>query len=149
MRLLLLFFCYLVMAGFPVLAQEVTFPVSSLDIVTHEEKVHFTVEVATNDAQHARGLMWRKNLPKAHGMLFDFGHTQHADFWMKNTLIPLDMIFMNDHGTITQVVENATPESTAIISSDTDVRAVLEVMGGSATRYHIAKGDKVLYSGFP
>jgi len=129
-------------------AKDIIFPSASLTIATHEKIVPFTVELATNEEQREFGLMYRKSLAENHGMLFDFFSPQHIDMWMKNTLIPLDMIFIDNHGVVTQIVENAVPESTTIIASDADPRAVLEVAGGSAAHYHIAKGDKVLYSGF-
>ncbi len=127
-------------------AEDITFSTAPLTIITQQENLHFTVEVATTPQQEELGLMFRKNLAELHGMLFDFGKPRHVDMWMKNTLIPLDMLFIDDKGIVTQIVANAKPESTDIIASTEDAAEVLELAGGAAARYHIAKGDKVLYS---
>jgi uncharacterized membrane protein (UPF0127 family) len=136
---------------FPAYAQEqaVTFPTASLAIKTLQKTISFTVEVADTPQQQEHGLMFRKSLDHDHGMIFDFKAPRHVDFWMKNTLIPLDMIFIDNNGTVTQIVENAEPESTRTIPSDQDVRAVLEVAGGVVKQDRIAKGDRVIYSIFP
>ncbi len=124
---------------------DVNFPSSSLSIITASGKVDFSVEVATTEEQHTQGLMFRKALAIDHGMIFEFTNPQHVDMWMKNTLIPLDMVFINNGGIITQIVKNAKPESTDIISSGQDAKAVLELMGGACVHYHIEVGDKVVY----
>ena len=125
---------------------DITFPTDVLSIATSGGNVPFTVEVATTDAQHARGLMYRTQMVKDHGMIFDLAVPQHVNMWMKSTLIPLDMLFIDHHGIITQIVKSAAPQSTSIISSTSDaVVAVLEINGGAADYYHIAKGDRVIY----
>ncbi len=129
--------------------EEIHFPVTSLTIVTHSGKVSYAVELAITEPQQELGLMHRKAVPDQHGMFFDFGTPHPITMWMKDTLIPLDMLFIDNRGIITKIVANAPPESTDLISSDEDVRAVLELAGGEAKRQHIAKGDKVLYSAFP
>jgi uncharacterized membrane protein (UPF0127 family) len=105
----------------------------------------FSVELATNDAERAQGLMNRKELPEGHGMLFDFQHDQDVSFWMKNTLIPLDMIFITGSGLILRIQENTEPLSERAIPSGGPVRAVLEVIGGTARKLGIKPGDRVAH----
>jgi uncharacterized protein len=103
----------------------------------------FSVEIATNDAERQKGLMFRKELPEGRGMLFDFGHDQDVSMWMKNTYISLDMLFIADDGRISRIAENTEPLSEKIISSGGPVRAVLEVIGGTARKLGISPGDRV------
>jgi len=105
----------------------------------------FAVEIADTEAQRARGLMFRKELPEGEGMLFDFHREQDVSFWMENTYISLDMIFIRGDGRILRIAENAVPLSTRIIPSGGPVRAVLEVIGGTARKFGIAPGDRVAY----
>ena len=114
-----------------------------LDIVSKTGVHAFDVELATNDAERERGLMFRKELPEGHGMLFDFEHDQPVSFWMHNTYIPLDMIFIGGDGRIVRIAENAQPLSDRLIPSGGPVRAVLEVIGGTARKLGIAPGDRV------
>jgi uncharacterized membrane protein (UPF0127 family) len=106
-----------------------------------------TVEVARGEAQVARGLMFRERLGVDEGMLFVFPETAEHVFWMKNTLIPLDMIFITVDGHVAGVRKNATPMSTAEISVGTPSRYVLEVPGGWAERRGVAVGDRVEFVG--
>lgn len=103
----------------------------------------FSVEVVDNDADRAKGLMFRKELPEGKGMLFDFHNDQNVSFWMENTYIPLDMLFIRGDGHILNIVENTEPLSTRIIPSGGPVRLVLEVIAGTARKLGIAPGDKV------
>ena len=103
----------------------------------------FTVELADTDAEREKGLMFRKELPEGSGMLFDFHEEQPVGFWMQNTYIPLDMIFIRGDGRILRIAENTEPLSTKIIPSGGPVRAVLEVIGGTARKMGIAPGDRV------
>jgi len=105
----------------------------------------FAVEIADTEAQRAKGLMFRKELPDGQGMLFDFQREQEVSFWMKNTYIPLDMIFIRRDGRILRIAENTEPLSTRIIPSGGPVRAVLELIGGTARKFGIAPGDQVAY----
>lgn len=115
-----------------------------LEIVTKEGESHvFNVEVAFTPDQQRRGLMFRTELAADGGMLFDFRSAQNVSMWMKNTLIPLDMLFIDSTGTVAFIAENTTPESTAVISSTVPVRWVLEVAGGTASRLRIRAGDRV------
>jgi uncharacterized protein len=105
----------------------------------------FAVQIADTEAQRAKGLMFRKELPDGQGMLFDFQREQEVSFWMKNTYIPLDMIFIRGDGRILRIAENTEPLSTRIIPSGGPVRAVLEVIGGTARKFGIAPGDRVAF----
>jgi len=103
----------------------------------------FAVEVVDNDADRAKGLMYRRELPEGRGMLFDFQRDQEVSFWMQNTYIPLDMIFIRGDGRILRIEENTEPLSTRMIPSRGPVRAVLEVIGGTSRKLGIAPGDRV------
>jgi len=103
----------------------------------------FSVEVVDNDADRAKGLMYRKELAEGRGMLFDFHRDQEVSFWMQNTYIPLDMIFIRGDGQILRIEENTVPLSTRMIPSRGAVRAVLEVIGGTSRKLGIAPGDRV------
>jgi len=123
-------------------------PALALDRTTVEiaskTGVHvFTVEIADTEQARERGLMFRKELPPGRGMLFDFHREQQVGFWMKNTLIPLDMIFIDGRGRIVSIAQDAKPMSEDVIMSGGQVRAVLEVDGGTARRLGIAPGDQV------
>ena len=112
--------------------------------IASKSGVHvFTVEIADTEPARERGLMFRKELPPGRGMLFDFHREQQVGFWMKNTLIPLDMIFIDGRGRIVSIAQNAKPMSEDVIRSGGQVRAVLEVIGGTARRLGIEPGDRV------
>jgi len=119
------------------------FPKSTLVIDTDKGSQRFSVEVATTQQQQEQGLMFRQSLPADAGMLFDFGTTQPAAFWMKNTLIPLDMLFIAADGHIADIHERAVPLSEATIYSKVPVRAVLGLNGGTVSRLGIHLGDVV------
>ena len=123
-------------------------PALALDRTTVEiaskTGVHvFTVEIADTEQARERGLMFRKELPPGRGMLFDFHRERQVGFWMKNTLISLDMIFIDGRGRIVSIEQDAKPMSEDVIMSGGQVRAVLEVDGGTARRLGIAPGDRV------
>ena len=112
--------------------------------ITTQSGVHvFSVELADNDAERSKGLMFRKELPEGQGMLFDFHREQDVSFWMQNTYISLDMIFIRADGRILRIAENTEPLSTRLVPSGGPVRAVLEIIGGSARKLGIAPGDRV------
>src|SRR6478735_2107671 len=112
--------------------------------IASKSGVHvFAVEIADTEPARERGLMFRKELPSGQGMLFDFHRDQEVSFWMKNTLIPLDMIFIRGDGQILRIEENTVPLSTRMIPSRGPVRAVLEVIGGTSRKLGIAPGDRV------
>ena len=119
-------------------------PKEKLVIVTRDGQRHeFNVEMATTGMQQETGLMFRPSVPPDGGMLFDWGGVRDSTMWMRNTITPLDMIFINPDGTIRRIAENATPRSLATIPSGGEVRATLEVAAGTAARLHIRVGDKV------
>jgi uncharacterized membrane protein (UPF0127 family) len=103
----------------------------------------FTVEIAETDAQKAHGLMGRESLPENAGMWFVFDEPVQEQFWMKDTLIPLDMIFVGDDMKIVSIVKNAKPLSEELISSTAPYKFVLEVNGGLADKYGFKVGDAV------
>jgi len=114
--------------------------------IASKNGVHaFTVELARTVDERAKGLMFRKELPAGHGMLFDFQTDQEVAFWMENTYVSLDMIFIRGDGTIWRIEENTTPLSTRNIPSRGPVRFVLEVVAGTSRKLGIAPGDKVAH----
>jgi hypothetical protein len=116
---------------------------ATLEIVSKTGVHAFTVELATDDAERSRGLMFRKELPEGRGMLFDFERDQPVAFWMHNTYIPLDMIFIRGDGSILRIAENTEPLSDRLVPSGGPVRAVLEVIAGTARKLGISPGDRV------
>ena len=115
----------------------------TLEIATKSGVQVFSVEMAATEEQKTTGLMFRKQLADGRGMLFDFSPEQEVSMWMKNTLIPLDMIFIRADGRILRIAEDTVPESTRIISSGGLAKGVLEVIGGTARKYGIEPGDRV------
>jgi hypothetical protein len=120
-------------------------PLERLEIVTGSGVHVFDVEMAASEEQRRTGLMYRKELPPGRGMLFDFEGEGPITMWMKNTYVSLDMIFIRGDGRIARIAENTTPLSEATISSGAPVKAVLEVVGGTARRLGIAPGDRVAH----
>ena len=135
-------------AGLAALAPAHAAGQASIEIVSKNGVHPFSVELASNDAERARGLMFRKALPEGQGMLFDFKRDSPVSFWMHNTYISLDMIFIAGDGRIVHVVEDAKPQSDDLIPSGGPVRAVLEVIAGTAQKLGIAPGDRVTGSIF-
>lgn len=125
-------------------SQDPGFERSTLVIVSGDERHPFTVEMAVTSEQRAQGLMFRRELAADAGMLFDFGkRPSRAAMWMKNTLIPLDMLFIAPDGRIESIAERTVPHSLESISSRGPVRAVLELNGGTVSRLGIEPGDRV------
>jgi uncharacterized membrane protein (UPF0127 family) len=119
-----------------------------LEIVSKAGVHTFAVEMAVTPEDQARGLMFRRELPEGQGMLFDFQREQPATFWMKNTYVSLDMIFIRADGRILRIAENTVPLSEALVPSGGPVRAVLEVVAGTARKLGIAPGDRVAHAIF-
>jgi uncharacterized membrane protein (UPF0127 family) len=119
-----------------------------LQIKTSDQTYSFQVEVARTPQEQARGLMFRQSMPENHGMLFDFNELRRASFWMKNTYIPLDLLFIEANGTINSIIENAQPLSLKSLKSEQPVRAVLEINGGLSARLNIKPGDTVQHTLF-
>mgnify|MGYP001276619085 CR=1 FL=1 len=124
------------------------FRFDKLIISTQQKRITFQIEIAETNSQRAQGLMWRKKLTKKNGMLFDYKIVDHVFMWMKNTLIPLDMIFISKSGRIINIVKDTTPHSTKIITSGGRVRAVLEVPAGTTSEYNIQIGDTIIHQIF-
>lgn len=103
----------------------------------------FTVEVASSPQEQATGLMHRQSLAPDRGMLFPYDPPQPAAFWMKNTLIPLDILFVRADGTIARIAAQTVPLSLELVPSLEPVAAVLEIAGGRAAELGIAPGDRV------
>jgi uncharacterized protein len=110
-----------------------------------DQRYPFEVEMALTPRQQAQGLMYRRDLAGDAGMLFIYTRDRPINMWMKNTLIPLDMLFLARDGRVVRVVERAVPGSLRTISSGDAVAAVLEVNGGTASRLGIAPGDRVIH----
>ena len=102
----------------------------------------FNIEVVDNDASRAKGLMFRQELAKDAGMLFDFFVERETSFWMQNTFIPLDMVFIAADGTVKTIHANARPLDTTPIASGVPVRFVLEIPGGRAAEIGLKPGDR-------
>jgi uncharacterized protein len=115
-------------------------------IATSLKKHVFTVEVARTEAQQERGLMFRSHLAPNGGMIFPMDPPRMASFWMKNTVIPLDMIFIRADGTIARIAAETIPYSLAPVSSGEPVAAVLEIAGGRAAELGINEDDKVVWT---
>ena len=120
----------------------------TLEIASKSGVHAFQVEMAITPEEKEHGLMFRRELPDGQGMLFDFQTDQNVAFWMKNTYIPLDMIFIRGDGSILRIAENTEPLSDRLVPSGGPVRAVLEVIGGTARKLGIAPGDHVTGSIF-
>lgn len=114
-----------------------------LTVVTAKGRARFFVEIADTEPKRQQGMMFRKTAPADRGMLFDFKRPQPAAFWMKNTLIPLDIIYVQEDGTILSIARNATPLSEAPIPSGGVILGVLELAGGRAEEIGALPGDKV------
>ena len=115
----------------------------SLDIVTASGKQHFKVEVVGTEESREKGLMCRKTMAADRGMLFDFKRSQPVAFWMKNTILPLDMVFIAADGRIVSIARNAVPFDETPIPSGGSVLGVLEIDAGVADKDGIEPGDKV------
>lgn len=119
--------------------------IEPLTIATEDDAVMFTVEIADTDALRSRGLMFRQRLPEDRGMLFDFVTPRSVAMWMKNTYIPLDMLFIREDGTIAYIAENTVPKSLDTIGVSEPVLGVLELAGGVTKKHGIRAGDKVFH----
>ena len=135
----------------PVAAQSgpASFERDDLVIETADGQRHgFRIEIALSPKQQQQGLMFRRELAADAGMLFIYRPLRVISMWMRNTIIPLDMLFVAEDGVIVKIVERTVPLSLASISSDQRVRAVLELKGGTVERLNLAPGDRVSYRAF-
>jgi uncharacterized membrane protein (UPF0127 family) len=117
----------------------------TLEVATAGGTRTFSVELAKTRPELDRGLMYRRSLAAGRGMLFDFGSVRPIAMWMKNTYVPLDMIFIGADGRVRRIAANARPHSTKIIPGGDGVRYVLEVRAGTARKLGIAVGDRVTH----
>ncbi|WP_146345554.1 DUF192 domain-containing protein [Falsiphaeobacter marinintestinus] len=120
----------------------------SVDVRGPFGQVSFQIELADTPKARSRGLMFRENMPRGAGMLFVYDKPQRATFWMKNTLIPLDMIFADQSGTVTHVHTNAIPHDTTLIDGGRGVFAVLEINAGLSESYGILPGAELRHTAF-
>ncbi|MGY3437051.1 MULTISPECIES: DUF192 domain-containing protein [unclassified Marinovum] len=118
-------------------------------MATDQGKVNFGVAVADDFMEQSRGLMYVKDMADNQGMLFIYGETRKVSFWMKNTFIPLDMVFIDARGVVKKVHAKAVPHDTTSIPSDYPIRSVLEINGGLAARLGIRPGTVVRHAELP
>ena len=124
-----------------------TFPRGKLEIADGKKVKHtFDVWLADNPRRQSQGLMFVRSLPAMRGMLFVHESPKQLSMWMKNTYIPLDMVFIDANGRIQQIIEQTTPHSLATISSNEPALAVLEIAGGEAKRLGLHPGQRVLHT---
>jgi uncharacterized membrane protein (UPF0127 family) len=124
-------------------------PTDRLLVITATGKHSFTLEIAKTNEERAKGLMFRKSMPNDHGMLFIFHDERPISMWMKNTVIPLDMIFVSQEGVVTSIIADTTPLSEEIITSERPAQAVIEVNAGVAQKIGLAAGDQIRHPLFP
>jgi uncharacterized membrane protein (UPF0127 family) len=120
-----------------------TFKHGELSIAGPSGTHKFSVELAVDEAQREQGLMFRQSMPADAGMLFIYDTSRPIAMWMKNTVIPLDMLFIAADGRVINIRERAVPYSLEAIPSDGPVKAALELNGGTVSRLGIKPGDKV------
>ena len=122
-----------------------TFQKSSLTIQTKDSEYIFNIEIAVTEKERSRGLMYRKELKQTEGMLFLYPEKQIIKMWMKNTLIPLDMIFINNNGKIIDIFKMTIPKDLTPIGPDVKLKGVLEINGGLTSYLNINKGDLIIH----
>ena len=120
----------------------------SLSLATASGVHPFQVEIAADEAAREKGLMYRRFMPADRGMLFEFDREAPVSFWMKNTYIPLDIVFIARDGSVTRVAADAEPLSETLIPSGGPCVAVLELNGGTAARIDLKVGDKARHPFF-
>ncbi len=130
---------------FSLAAELQQYPISELTVVSATGRHRFKVEVAATPEQMTQGLMFRRSLAPDAGMLFDYKEPTAATMWMRNTLIPLDMLFVDAQGRIVNIHQRAVPQSLDVIAAAAPVRAVIELNGGTAARLGIEPGDQVVH----
>jgi uncharacterized membrane protein (UPF0127 family) len=123
-------------------------PTDPLTIVSSGKSHAFKVELADTPKESQMGLMHRSTMAKDHGMIFDFSPPQNVTMWMKNTLIPLDMLFIDSDGTVMAIAENARPHSERLVGPGFPVSSVLELNAGVVKELGLKPGDKVLHKLF-
>lgn len=124
---------------------KITFQNSSLTIQTKDSEYIFNIEIAITEKERSRGLMYRKELKQTEGMLFLYPEKQIIKMWMKNTLIPLDMIFINNNGKIIDIFKMTIPKDLTPIGPNVKLKGVLEINGGLTSYLNINKGDFIIH----
>jgi len=119
----------------------------TLVLKTESGEHSYTVEIADTDRERATGLMFRRSLPEKSGMIFLYDPPQRVGMWMRNTYIPLDMVFITAEGTVRRIEADTEPFSTDLISSGGEVAAVLELNAGQAAKIGVKPGDRVIFPG--
>lgn len=119
---------------------------SELVLVTKSGEYRFEVEIVDTDAARSKGLMYRTELAPNAGMLFDFKEVRPVSFWMRNTLIPLDMVFVAENGVVVNVHANAKPHDPTPIPSAAPVRFVFEIAGGRAKEIDLVAGSQLIHA---
>lgn len=119
----------------------------TLVLKTESGEHSYTVEIADTDRERATGLMFRGSLPEKSGMIFLYDPPQRVGMWMRNTYIPLDMVFITAEGTVRRVEADTEPFSTDLIRSGGEVAAVLELNAGQAAKIGVKPGDRVIFPG--
>jgi uncharacterized membrane protein (UPF0127 family) len=130
----------------PQLLELDSFPKATLEIRTAKDTNRFDIWIASTPQQQTQGLMFVRDLPENRGMLFLSEKPRVFSMWMKNTFIPLDMVFISADNRIAKIAERTTPHSLATVSSDVPVAGILELRGGEAARRGLHKGDKVSWT---
>lgn len=140
------FFIFLVVVYAPAAGAAKPAPLTPLTLRTQMGDFPFKVELAQTPEQYEKGLMFRTRLAPGQGMLFVFPEPRSAQMWMKNTFIPLDIIFIDESGAVESVSADAAPQSLDILSSLGPVKAVLEVNAGTAARIGLEPGNPVVHA---
>jgi uncharacterized membrane protein (UPF0127 family) len=136
------------LAGVSAQAADEDFPVSTLTIRTAHGRASFSIRIADTAARQELGLMYQTRLAADEGMLFPQTQPRVMSMWMKNTYLPLDMLFIDSRGRIVCLLANTQPQSLEILSCGKPVKAVLEIGGGEAADHGIRLGDQVMHSYF-
>lgn len=145
-----LFRVLVVVIAFPAAAEDdITFARDILDVVTADNlSWTFHVDLAVTPQQRSRGLMFRRTMADDEGMLFLYTREAPRSFWMKNTYLPLDIIFLDRHGVIVSIAADARPLDEATIPSGAPAAGVLEVLAGTSRRLGLEPGDRVIHRAF-
>ena len=123
-------------------------PRAEIQVITAGGRHDFSVWIADNDQSRERGLMFVKSLPAGHGMLFLFEEPRFASFWMKNTYLSLDIVFIGADGVVFNIARNTLPLSLDSIESIAPVKGVLELVAGAAARIGLKAGDRIVHPAF-
>lgn len=124
------------------------FPTGELTIKTEDASYDFDIELALDDSHRQYGLMFRTSLPEMNGMLFIYDEKKRVSMWMKNTFIPLDILFIDDDGKIIRIAKSQQPRSLSLIRSGGQAKAVLELNAGLTNKLKIEEGDEIIYPTF-